>query len=91
MALAGCLHTDHPHAPIFGTSSAIDISGKRRLTAQGYAADRVLVADAAAELPAAQHRLRLLRAWIATGVWAHVHDVLYRCLQDTNLQGRETD
>lgn len=27
---------DHPHAPIIGTSSTIDISGKRRLTAEGY-------------------------------------------------------
>jgi hypothetical protein len=30
------MDTDYPLAPIIGTSSAIDISAKRRLTAEGY-------------------------------------------------------
>ena len=51
------------------------------------ASDRLPVADAAAGLPAAQHRLRLLPGWIAAGVWAHVHDVLYRRTRE--LEGRD--
>ena len=50
-------------------------------------ADRMPGAHAPPRFPAAQHGLRLLPRLIAAGVWAHVHDVLYR--RSRELEGRE--